>query len=215
MTKYLLMFCGIASTILLHGCAALTGESVFANKQYQNRPSFPNKLAIVPLTRLGPPLACSGKCPPLEQATDQVFEESFGKFSDKVSLTPMAKNRSFFNANPDLLTKLLDIKYSEQELRDNPSLETALNSAGLASLREQLENADLLLVPAKLEFAPNLGMVFGYSEFRLYDLHAGTLIYSSSAKMNVNRADEAGRGVMAFVLIGRAKGDFEKFYLNK
>lgn len=58
-------------------------------------------------------------------------------------------------------------------------------------------------------------MVFGYSEFRLYDLHAGTLIYSSSAKMNVNRADEAGRGVMAFVLIGRAKGDFEKFYLNK
>jgi hypothetical protein len=33
--------------------------------------------------------------------------------------------------------------------------------------------------------------------------------------MNVNRADEAGRGLMAILLIGMAISDFENLYLNK
>lgn len=215
MLRHLLAVCWVVSITALYGCSGITGVNAYVNKQYQNKPRFPNKLAIVPLTRLGPPLACPGKCPPLEQVSDESFEKSFKEFSGKVALIPMAKTRRFFDSNPNLLNRLLGLKYSEEDLSNNPGIQTTLDSEELATLRERLENADLLLVPSKLDLVPRLGGIFGYSEFRLYDLGVGSMIYSASRNMNVNQGDEPGRGLMAIVLLGMAAEDFEKLYLSK
>jgi hypothetical protein len=127
----------------------------------------------------------------------------------------MVKARGFFEANQDVLNKLLDTKYSEEDLNANPSLKTMFDSEQLALLREELASADLLLIPAKFDLIPKLGRTFGYSEFRLYDLHSDSMIFASSRNMSVNIGDEDGRGLMAVVLIGEAKSDFERLYLNR
>ena len=206
---------GLVLTIMLYGCAGISGVESYVNKKYQSKSNSVNKLAIVPLTHLGPSLACTGKCPPLEQVTDESFEKSFGELSGKIFILPMVKTRVFFSTNTDLLKKLLDITYSRQDLDNDPGLQKTLDGSELASLRERLEGADLLLVPARFDLVPQFGSIFGNSEFRLYDLHSGSLIYSSSEKINVNRSDEPGRGLTALVLISKAKEAFEKFYLRQ
>ena len=215
MIGYRLAVYGLALITALYGCSGITGVNAYVNKQYQDKPKPNAKLAIIPLTRLGPSLACSGKCPPLREVTDEFFEKSFDGFSGKVMTVPIASTRSFFEAHQDLLNKLLDIKYSYQDLSADPGLKTVLDSKKLLSLREELANADVLLVPARFDLIPKFAGTSGYSEFRLYDLASGSMIFSSSRNMNVNRSDEEGRGLMAAVLIGRAASDFDKLYLNK
>lgn len=218
MTGYRLSIYVFALTIALFGCSSISGTSAYVNKQYEDKPQPNGKLAIVPLTRLGLSLPCSSKalrCPPLGPVTDEFFEKLFDRFSDKVTTVAMAKTRRFFEANRDVLNKLLDSKYSEEDLNANPSLTTVFDSKQLASLREELATADLLLVPSRFDLLPKLGATYGYSEFRLYDLDSGSLIYASSRNMNVTIGDEDGRGLMAGGLIGRATSDFEELYLKK
>jgi hypothetical protein len=205
-------------TIPLFGCSGITGTDTYVNKHYKDKPKSNVRLAIVPLTRLGPPLPCSSearKCPPLIPLIDNVFEKVFGRFPNKVTIIPMAKARRFFEANQDVLNKLVDIKYSDEDLSGNPSLETIFDNKQLASLREELAAADLLLVPVRFDLIPKFGRTFGYSEFRLYDLDSGSMIFTSSRNMNVNIDDEDGRALMAGALIDRSTSDFEELYLNK
>lgn len=205
---------GLVFTLVLHGCSWLTGTNVYVNKQYDTKPKPAGTLAIVPLTRLGPSLPCTGKCPPLEQVTDKYFQKSFEGFSGEVQTVPIARTRTFFQGKPDLLNKLVGIKWSTQDLRNDPGLRKILSGEELTSIREELGNANLLLVPARFDLIPHLGNVVGYSEFQLYDLDSGSMIFSSSRNMTVNRDEEAGRGLMALVLISYSKSDFEKLYLH-
>lgn len=201
-------------TLVLHGCSWLTEPNVYVNKQFDTKLKPAGKLAIVPLPRLGPSLPCTGKCPPLEQVTDQSFQKSFEGFPGEVRTVPMATTRTFFEGKPDLLNKLIGIKWSTQDLRNDPGLRKILSGEELASIREELGNANLLLVPARFDLIPHLGTVVGYSEFQLYDLDSGSMIFSSSRNMSVNRAEEADRGLMALVLISHGKSDFERLYLH-
>ncbi|MBA5869621.1 MAG: hypothetical protein GDA68_06450 [Nitrospira sp. CR2.1] len=159
---------GLVVTLVLHGCSWVTGSNVYVNKQYDTKPA--GKLAIVPLTRLGPSLPCTGKCPPLEQVTDQSFQKSFEGFPGEVQTVPMATTRTFFEGKPDLLNKVIGIKWSTEDLQNDPSLRKILSGEELASIREELGNANLLLVPARFDLIPYLGNVVGHSEFQLYDL---------------------------------------------
>jgi hypothetical protein len=200
---------------VVYGCAGITGEDAYFNDRYQINPRSATKVAIVPLTRLGPGLPCTGKCPPLDEVTDQYFEESFRKMTSRVVVIPMNKSRAYFGRNISLLNSLLDITYSKQELRNDPNLKSVLALTDLSSFREQLGDADLLLVPAKFDLGSVFGHMFGNSEFRLYDLYTGSLIYSTAKNFNVNRTDEAGRGLIAIILIGEASRDFDKYYLKR
>ena len=205
---------GASLVVLLDGCGSLSGQDTYINKQYESVPKAAKKLAIVPLTRLGDSLDPSGKSPLLTKVTDEYFEKSFADSPGRVSLTPMAKARSFFQTNPDLLDKLLDATYSKQQLKNSPGLKNILDSAEVSRLRQGLDGADLILVPAKLDLVPQWRGIFGYSEFRLYDLDSTSMIYSVTHKMNLNRIDEPGRGLMALALIGQASKDFKTLYLR-
>ena len=92
---------GLAFTLVLHGCSWVTGTNVYVNEQYDTKPKPAGKLAIVPLTHLGPSLPCTGKCPPLEQVTDEYFQKSFEGFSGEVQTVPIATTRTFFQEKPD------------------------------------------------------------------------------------------------------------------
>ena len=205
---------GLAFTLVLHGCSWVTGTNVYVNEQYDTKPKPAGKLAIVPLTHLGPSLPCTGKCPPLEQVTDEYFQKSFEGFSGEVQTVPIAATRIFFQGKPDLLNKLIGLKFSTQELQNDPGLRKILSGEELASIREELGDANLLFVPARFDLAPYLGNVVGHSEFRLYDLDSGSMIFSSSRNLTVNQGDEIGRGLMSIVLISYSKSDFARLYLK-
>jgi|GEM_PF-4438578 len=218
MIGYRLATFALFFTIPLFGCSGITGTGTYVNKHYKDKPKSNVRLAIAPLTRLGPPLPCSSearKCPPLIPLIDNVFAKVFGRFSNKVTIIPMTKARRYFEANQDVLNKLVDTKYSEEDLSRDPSLTAIFDNKQLASLREELDTADLLLVPARFDLVPKFGRTFGYSEFRLYDLGSGSMIFTSSRNMNINIGDEEGRGLMAGALIDRSTSDFEELYLNK
>ena len=206
MTGYRLTAYAFALTIALFGCSSISGTSAYVNKQYKDKPTPNGKLAIVPLTRLGLSLPCSSnalRCPPLGPVTDEIFEKLFDRFPSKITTVAIAKTRSFFEANQDVLNKLLDTTYSEEDLHANPSLKPVFDSKHLSSLREELATADLLLVPSRFDLLLKFGRTLGYSELRLYDLNSGSLIYASSRNMSVHIGDEDGRGLMASGLIGR------------
>jgi len=205
---------GLVFTLVLHGCSWVTGTNVYVNEQYDTKLKPAGKLAIVPLTRLGPSLPCTGKCPPLEQVTDKYFQKSFEGFSGEVQTVPIAATRIFFQGKPDLLNKLIGLKFSTQELQNDPGLRKILSGEELASIREELGDANLLFVPARFDLAPYLGNVVGHSEFRLYDLDSGSMIFSSSRNLTVNQGDEIGRGLMSIVLISYSKSDFARLYLK-
>lgn len=205
----------LSLTVVLHGCSWLTGTDVYVNQQYDNPPKTGVKLAIVPITQTGPSLTCTGQCPPMEEVTDRSLQEFFTKFSDEVQIVSIAKTRTFFQRNPDVLSQLVALNFSSQELANDPGLRKILRGQELASLREELGDANLLLVPARFELVPHLGSVVGYSEFRLYDLDSGSMIFSTSRKLAVNRGGEIGRGLMAIVLISHSKSDFAKLYLKR
>lgn len=206
---------GLVLIVALHGCSWLTGTDVYVNKQYDANLKPGGRLAIVPITQLGPSLTCTGQCPPMEEVTDRSFQEFFTKFSDEVQMVSIARTRTFFQGNPDLRSQLIALNFSSQELANDPGLRKILRGQELASIREELGDANLLLVPARFELVPHLGSVVGYSEFRLYDLDSGSMIFSTSRNLTVNRGDEIGRGLMAIVLISHSKSDFAKLYLKR
>lgn len=205
---------GLVFTLVLHGCSWRTGTYVYLNKQYDTNPKPGGKLAIVPLTQLGSSLPCTGQCPPLEEVTDGSFQKLFEGFSGEVQTVSIARTRTFFKGKPDLLRKLIGLKFSTQDLQKDPGLRKILSGEELASIREELGNANLLLVPARFDLVPHFGSVVGYSEFRLYDLDSGSMIFSSSRNLTVNQGDEIGRGLMAIVLISNSKSDFARLYLK-
>lgn len=204
-----------AFVALLYGCAGLSGVDIYVNKQYQGKPKPVAKLAIIPLTQLGDVVNPQRQTISLEKVTNDYFEKSFKDVAGKVSLVPMSKSGEAVRANPDLFAKILAIKYSERELNGNPGLQGTLDKKELALLRGQLDNAELLLVPARFALDPTSARIFGYSEFRLYDLDSGSLVYSGSRNINVDRVDGAGKGLTAIVLVGEASKDFKKLYLKQ
>lgn len=206
---------GLTLIFVLHGCSWLTGTDAYVNKQYSINPKPGSKLAIVPLTQLGPSLPCTGKCPPLEEVTDGSFQKFFEGFSSQVQMVSITRTRTFLLEKPELVRKVIGLKFSAQELQNDPGLRKIFSGEELASIREELGDANLLLVPARFELIPYLGNVVGHSEFRLYDLDSGSLIFSSSRNLTVNQGNEIGRGLMAIVLISYSKSDFARLYLKQ
>jgi len=199
----------------LLGCPGFTGKNIYLNPKYKE-PVKPNaRLAIVPLTSLGNPLPCPESCPPLEQATDDYFEKTFNEISQTINVVPLSSSRHYFQKYPIILRQILQIKYSDQNLNNGPKLQETIGSDSLKILKKHLEEADLLLIPLTFNFVPKFNRLFGYSEFHLYDLNSGSLIYASSRNIAVNRVDEPGRGLLAFVLIAKGREDFDTLYLNR
>lgn len=205
---------GLVLIVALHGCSRLTGTDVYVNKQYDANLKSGGRLAIVPLTQLGPALPCTGRCPSLEEVTDGSFQKFFEGFSGEVQTVSIARTRTFFQGKPDLLKKLIGLRFSTQDLQNDPGLGKILSGEELALIREELSNANLLLVPARFDLVPHIGNVVGYSEFRLYDLDSGSMIFSSSRNLTVNQGGEIGRGLMAIALISYSKSDFTRLYLK-
>lgn len=206
---------GLTLIVVLHGCSWLKGTDVYVNEQYATNSKPGGRLAIVPLTQLGPALPCTGRCPSLEEVTDGSFKKFFEGFSGEVQTVSIGRTRTFFQGKPDLLKKLIGLRFSTQELQNDPGLRKILSREELTSIREELSNANLLFVPARFDLVPHIGNVVGYSEFRLYDLESGSMIFSSSRNLTVNQGGEIGRGLMAIALISYSKSDFTRLYLKQ
>ncbi len=205
---------GLALMVVLQGCSWLSGTDVYVNTQYNIDPKPGVRLAIVPIPQLGPPLSCTGRCPSMEEVTDKSFTDFFERFSGEVQTFSMENARAFFKGNSTLWKNLIGLTFSNHDLQNDPSLRKIFSGEELALIREGLGSANLLLVPARFDLVPYRGNVSGQSEFRLYDLESGSMIFSSSRNLMVNQGDEIGRGIMAIVLISHIKSDFSKLYLK-
>ena len=116
--------------------------------------------------------------------------------------------RSKLNSeNIDILKKIAEKDYKTKELKEFPNLKTIINSNEIDLIKQNFENADLLLFPIVFNIDQKVGMTFGSSKFRLYDLNSGEFIQQFSEKTNVNVSGDAGMEMMTAFLIISEKTD--------
>ena len=145
----------------LFGSPGCTGKNLYVNTNYEKTVKPNTQLAIVPLTSLGNPLPCPESCPPLEQATDDYFEKTFNDISQTINVVPLSSSRHYFQKYPIILRQILQIKYSDQNLKNYPKLQETIGSDSLKILKKHLEEADLLLIPLTFNFVPKFNRLFG------------------------------------------------------
>ena len=92
-------------------------------------------------------------------------------------------------------------KYKKSELKEYPNLNTLLNSRDLNSLKESLQNADLLLFPIKFNINQSVGMTFGSATFRFYDLNAGDFVHQYETSFNINVAEKGSKQIVTALLL--------------
>ncbi|NIF07526.1 hypothetical protein F3J23_19060 [Chryseobacterium sp. Tr-659] len=105
----------------------------------------------------------------------------------------------------DILKKVAEKDYRSKEVKTFPNLNTIISTEEISYIKEKFGNADLLLLPVIFNIQQIMGVTFGNSLFRLYDLNNGELIQQFSEKINVNIGDRAGFAMMTAMLISGEK----------
>ena len=77
-------------------------------------------------------------------------------------------------------------------------------------LKENLQNADLLLFPIVFTVRQSVGMTFGNATFRLYDLNTGDFIHQYETNLNINIVKNGSKQIVTALLLLE-----EKNYLFK
>ena len=129
-----------------------------------------------------------------------------------VSILRSKLNSETFN----ILKKIAEKDYKTKELKAFPNLKTIISSSEIELIKQNFENADLLLFPIVFNIDQKGGMTFGSSKFRLYDLNSGELIQQFSEKTNVNVSGDAGMEMMtAFLIISEKTNLLESLSRKK
>ena len=129
-----------------------------------------------------------------------------------VSILRSKLNSETFN----ILKKIAEKDYKTKELKEFPNLKTIISSSEIELIKQNFENADLLLFPIVFNIDQKAGMTFGSSKFRLYDLNSGELIQQFSEKTNVNVSGDAGMEMMtAFLIISEKTNLLESLSRKK
>jgi hypothetical protein len=114
----------------------------------------------------------------------------------------------------DILKKIAETDYKTKELKKYPNLNTILEATEIDFIKQNFDDADLLLFPIVFDINQKGGMTFGSSKFRLYDLNSGEFIQQFSEKTNVNVSGDAGIEMMTAFLLISEKADLLKNYRN-
>ena len=110
----------------------------------------------------------------------------------------------------DILKKVAEKDYKSKEVKMFPGLTTIISTEEMNYIKEKFGSADLLLLPVVFNVNQSMGMTFGNSLFRLYDLNNGDFIQQFSEKINVNIGDAAGFAIMTGMLISGEKSHLLK-----
>lgn len=124
--------------------------------------------------------------------------------------------KSLNSKSVNILKKIAEKDYKGKELKEFPNLKTIINSDEMEFIKQNFENAELLLFPIVFDISQKGGITFGSSKFRLYDLNSGEFIQQFSERTNVNISGDAGMEmVTAFLLISEKSDLLENISRKK
>lgn len=180
----------------------LFGQKIF-NKNY----SFVNEkktIAFVPIV--------NNDFSKNDEIAKNILKDTLNLKYIDVSILRSKLNSETFN----ILKKIAEKDYKTKELKEFPNLKTIINSNEIDLIKQNFENADLLLFPIVFNIDQKAGMTFGSSKFRLYDLNSGEFIQQFSEKTNINISGDAGMEMMtAFLIISEKTNLLENISKNK
>lgn len=180
----------------------LFGQKIF-NKNY----SFVNEkktIAFVPIV--------NNDFSKNDEIAKDILKDTLNLKYIDVSILRSKLNSETFN----ILKKIAEKDYKTKELKEFPNLKTIINSNEIDLIKQNFENADLLLFPIVFNIDQKAGMTFGSSKFRLYDLNSGEFIQQFSEKTNINISGDAGMEMMtAFLIISEKTNLLENISKNK
>ncbi|CAH8283093.1 hypothetical protein EV196_10274 [Mariniflexile fucanivorans] len=180
----------ILFTNLSFGQKVLNKDYRFLNKE--------SKVAIIPLTN------------ELTKFNDSISNDIF---KDTLSLKylKVEELRTELNEeSTDILKRIASKKYKKSDLKKYPNLNTLISISDLKNLKENLQNADLLLFPIKFNINQSIGMTFGSATFRFYDLNTGDFVHQYESSFNVNTIEDGSKQIVTALLFLE-----EKNYLIK
>jgi hypothetical protein len=186
---------------LFTGC----GSDLYLNKSYNFQSKDTVTIAISPV----------GSQPTYaDTAFARIFEDSTRAVQ---LLSPTEVRQALFSSTTlvSILNTIVSNTHSDADLAGDPNVVNLIGSKNFDELQRALTSAELILIPVSFNISSALGHTFGFTKFRLYDLHSGALVYEKSMDLNVDVAGEAGARYLTAALIAFAYEDFEKNYLNK
>ncbi len=175
---------------LSFGQKVLNKDYKFLNKEL--------KVAIIPLTN------------ELTKFNDSISNDIF-KDTLSLKFLNVEELRTELNVeSTDILKRIASEKYKKRDLKKYPNLNTLINTSDLKNLKENLQNADLLLFPIKFNINQSVGRTFGSATFRFYDLNTGDFVHQFETSFNVNTTENSSKQVVTALLFL-----YEKDYLIK
>lgn len=187
---------------LTEGCGAKNG-TLYLNSNYQATDTSSIKIVILPIGGTDGAL------------TDSAFEKAFEP--QRQSLVPLRSVRAKISNDNTLATTLGRVIQQEHSLTgsdESPNLKNFLREIDLPSLREKLDNADIMLLPLEFDFRKVMGYTTGHFKYRFYDLKSGVLLLDNSEDLSVNIVGEDARLLLTNALMNFCHTDFEKHLLK-
>lgn len=170
----------------------ISSTFVFGQKIFNKNYSFGNeqkKIAFVPII--------NNDFSKNDEIVKDILKDTLNlKYLD-VSVLRSKLNSETIN----ILKKIAEKDYKTKELKEFPNLKTIISSDEIDLIKQNFENADLLLFPIVFNIDQKAGMTFGSSKFRLYDLNSGEFIQQFSEKTSVKVSGDAGMEMITAFLI--------------
>lgn len=170
----------------------ISSTFVFGQKIFNKNYSFGNeqkKIAFVPII--------NNDFSKNDEIVKDILKDTLNlKYLD-VSVLRSKLNSETIN----ILKKIAEKDYKTKELKEFPNLKTIISSDEIDLIKQNFENADLLLFPIVFNIDQKAGMTLGSSKFRLYDLNSGEFIQQFSEKTSVNVSGDAGMEMITAFLI--------------
>ena len=124
-------------------------------------------------------------------------------FKDTLSLNFLRIDKLRADLNDEstgILKKIASKKYNKRDLKKYPNLNTLMSAYDLESLKQNLQNADLILFPIIFDIRQSVGMTFGSATFRFYDLNTGDFIHQYKTSFNVNSTENGSKQIVTSLL---------------
>lgn len=145
-----------------------------------------------------------------DSISNDIFKDTLSLKFLKVDKLRAQLNDELNDESTDILKRIASEKYKKRDLQRNPNLNSLINISDIKHLKENLQNADLLLFPIKFNINQSVGMTFGKATFRLYDLNTGDFIHQYETNFNVNTTENGSNQMVTALLFLE-----EKDYLTK
>ena len=182
------------------------GSNIYLNKTYKFNNKSDFKLAIIPFY---------GELPaPTDTAFTLIFADSVGA-QKLISPSSIRSKIDSDNQLKDIIQKICMKGYTKEEQSKEINIKDLIAEDGLTYLREACGNADVCLFPIRFFVGASMGRLVGATQYRLYDLHSGILIYDVNESLNTELGHPDVDKQMVLTMIGLSYGDYEKHFLRK